>query len=106
MTYLIFNNLLNYSLNNSASQSVGLSARLSVGLSVGWLIDQSASNLSIEDLDSDENVLGLPGCHLLDEGDRILESRNAARFLENVKLTKILASVLKDALYVLYLLGD
>ena len=64
------------------------------------------SNLSIEDLDSDENVLGLPGCHLLDEGDRILESRNAARFLENVKLTKILASVLKDALYVLYLLGD
>jgi hypothetical protein len=64
------------------------------------------SNLSIEDLDSDENVLGLPGCHLLDEGDRILESRNAVRFLENVKLTKILASVLKDALYVLYLLGD
>jgi len=41
LTYLIFNNLLNYSLNNSASQSVGLSARLSVGLSVGWLIDQS-----------------------------------------------------------------
>jgi hypothetical protein len=64
------------------------------------------SNLSIEDLDSDENVLGLPGCHLLDEGGRILESRNAVRFLENVKLTKILASVLKDALYVLYLLGD
>ena len=44
MTYLIFNNLLNYSLNNSASQSVGLSARLLVGLSVGWLIDQSTSN--------------------------------------------------------------
>jgi hypothetical protein len=64
------------------------------------------SNLSIEDLDSDENVLGLPGCYLLDESNRILESRNAVRFLENVKLTKILGSVLKDALYVLYILGN
>jgi len=45
LTYLIFNNLLNYSLNNSASQSVGLSARLLVGLSVGWLIDQSGAKV-------------------------------------------------------------
>jgi hypothetical protein len=56
------------------------------------------SDLNIEDLGLDENLLGLPGCYLLDEGDRTFESRNAVRFLEKVKLTKIMAAVLKDGL--------
>ena len=56
------------------------------------------SDLDLEDLAGDEDVLGLPGGHLLEEQDRTFNRHSSVRFLELVKLSKILGNVLKEGL--------
>jgi hypothetical protein len=52
------------------------------------------TELSMADLASDEYIVGLPGCHLLDSADQDFQPQNAARFMEILKLTKLLSRVL------------
>ncbi|EPE35349.1 Zn2/Cys6 DNA-binding protein [Glarea lozoyensis ATCC 20868] len=54
------------------------------------------TELTMEDLASDEHITGLPGAHLLEEIDQTFQKFNANRFLEMMKLTRILSGVLKD----------
>jgi hypothetical protein len=55
------------------------------------------TDLTIEDLASDEHVIGLPGAHLLEEIDQTFQTFNAARFLEMARMTCILSGVLRDS---------
>jgi hypothetical protein len=52
------------------------------------------TELSMADLASDEHVVGLPGCHLLEGADQDFQPQNAARFMEILKLTTLLSRVL------------
>jgi hypothetical protein len=56
------------------------------------------SGLDMSDLATDEDVAGLAGESLLVEHDRTFNQASAVRFLEVIKLTKILGTVLADAL--------
>ncbi|KAH6666699.1 fungal-specific transcription factor domain-containing protein [Halenospora varia] len=57
----------------------------------------SMAELSLEDLSSDENVVGLPGAHLIDVADQEFQPQAAASFLEGIELTKVLSDVLKNS---------
>jgi len=52
--------------------------------------------LIMADLESDECVIGRPGCDLLDDADKNFQPQNAARFMETIKLTSILSGVLDN----------
>jgi len=58
------------------------------------------SDLDMGDLATDEDVAGLTGEYLLEEQDRTFNQGIAVRFLEVIKLTKVLGAVLADALQV------
>jgi hypothetical protein len=56
------------------------------------------SDLEMEDLACDEDVTGLPGCHILREEDRPFNRVHSLRFLELAKLTKLLDAMLTSGL--------
>ena len=56
------------------------------------------SDLTIEDVASDEEVAGLPGCDLINANNRRFEEQDAARFIELVNISKVLSNVLSDGL--------
>lgn len=56
------------------------------------------SDLDLEDLAADEDVIGLPGWSLVAEEDRTFDKTNALQFLEVVKLSKVLSDVLSNSL--------
>jgi hypothetical protein len=56
------------------------------------------SDLDVDDLSFDEDVTGVPGCDILDEGDRTFERHHAVRFLLSLRLTKLLGEALRHGL--------
>jgi hypothetical protein len=56
------------------------------------------SDLDAEDLKSDEDVVGLPGCEILEAVDRAFGHVHALRFLELVKLSKLLGAIIGSGL--------
>jgi hypothetical protein len=56
------------------------------------------SDLDVEDLSCDEEVTNLPGCEILGEEEQRFNNDHSLRFLELVRLTKLLGAVLKDGL--------
>lgn len=56
------------------------------------------SDLDVEDLSYDEDVVGLPGCELLERVDQASARVHALRFLELVNLTKLLDALLRNGL--------
>ncbi|KAH8648199.1 fungal-specific transcription factor domain-containing protein [Tricladium varicosporioides] len=57
----------------------------------------SMTELSLEDLSSDENIVGLSGAHLVDVANQEFQPQAAASFLSAIELTKVLSDVLKDS---------
>jgi len=58
------------------------------------------SDLDVEDLSCDEDAIGIPGCEILEKADQSFGKAHALRFLELVKLTKLLGSILRNGLWV------
>lgn len=54
--------------------------------------------LDMDDLASDEDVVGLPGEYLVAEKDRMFNNRNGYGYIEAIKLTKILADLVNGFL--------
>ena len=52
----------------------------------------------MDDLASDEDVVGLPGEYLVAEKDRMFNNRNGYGYIEAIKLTKILADLVNGFL--------
>lgn len=65
---------------------------------VGGTFD--TSDLDMDDLMSDEDVAGLSGEELLAERDRSFDHDSATRFLELIKMTKLLGEIVGNALSV------
>ncbi|KAL3425162.1 hypothetical protein PVAG01_04443 [Phlyctema vagabunda] len=55
------------------------------------------SELRYEDLACDEDVIGLPGWSLIEARDRSYKAHDAARFLESIKLSRILDNLLDNS---------
>jgi hypothetical protein len=56
------------------------------------------SDLDVEDLSCDEDVVGIPGCEIVEEVDQGFGKAHALRFLELVKLAKLLSAILRNGL--------
>ncbi|KAG0651918.1 putative transcriptional regulatory [Hyphodiscus hymeniophilus] len=61
------------------------------------ILDDSfdTSDLDVEDLSCDENVTGLLGCNIVSDEDQRLSLTQSLRFLELVRLTRLLGAALK-----------
>lgn len=56
------------------------------------------SDLDVEDLSCDEDVGSLPGSEILERVDQSFGKLHALRFLELVRLTKLLGAILSSGL--------